>query len=438
MAAVWSCAATRPHYGGTLRIATAEAFTSLDPAESGQADTVARHNILRLLFETLVALDDHGVSQPLLADSWASSAGGQRWQFILRQGITFSDGSVLTADAVATSLRKANPTWKISSQGLSINIELESPALDFPVELSLLRNAIVQRNGKLVGTGPFVLSQWEPGRKLVLTARDDYSGGRVYLDSIELVLNKSLREQNIAFDLGRVDAIEIAPELARRPETGGRRLVNSSPTELVVLWFAHDAQSPTEQKLRGALSLSIDRTLMRALLQNEGEPAGSLLPTWMTGYGFVFSSDSDQVRAKRLRTDVGQSQPWTLGYDDGDSLARLLAERVVLNARDAGLSIQTTSASSSDIRLTRIPLVLSDGRIELEEMSAALAMSSSKLASSSPENLYTAEKTLLESRRVIPLLHLRYVFATNETVQDWSVGRDGSWDLPNVWLSGKQ
>jgi len=130
-----------------LRVTTSVVFTSLDPAEAGQADSIVRRNITRLLFDTLVVLDEHGVPQPSLADSWTSASGGQRWQFTLRRGITFSDGSPLTADVAAAALRKANPGWKVTSQAETVGIELDSPATDFPAELALSRNAVVRRGG---------------------------------------------------------------------------------------------------------------------------------------------------------------------------------------------------------------------------------------------------------------------------------------------------
>jgi len=357
----------------------------------------------------------------------------------LRRGITFSDGVPLTADIVASALRKANPGWRVIAQADVVTVELESSVTDFPSELALPRNAIVRRGDKLLGTGPFVVSQWEPRHRLSLVARDDYRDGRVFLDAIELEMGKSLREQNIAFDLGRTDVIEIAPEQSRHAASEGRKIVNSSPTELMALWFARDIQSEAEQKLRTALSLSIDRPLMnRVLLQNDGEPAGSLLPTWMTGYGFMFSPEANQNQAKQLRAEAGQTRPWTLGYDNEDAFARVVAERVLLNARDAGLNIQTTTAPSADIRLVRIPLTFSNGRIELEELCSALGISPSKFSGPYVENVYSVEDTLLQSRRVIPLFHLPYVWAVSANVQEWSIGRDGSWNLPEVWLAGRQ
>ena len=219
--ATGSRAATRPHYGGTLRVEMRAAPSSLDPADSTQPDWFGFRNLSSLMFETLVSLDEQGRPQPALASSWQTESGNQRWRFFLRRGITFQDGAPLTPDAVAASLRRANPTWKVFSEGEAVIIERDSATSNLPAELSLPRNSIVKRDGgKISGTGPFAVSLWDPGKKLSLAARDDYWGGRAFLDAIEIELGKSFREQMIAFDLGKAQVIEVAPEQARRSRYG--------------------------------------------------------------------------------------------------------------------------------------------------------------------------------------------------------------------------
>ncbi len=83
-------------------------------------------------------------------------------------------------------------------------------------------------------------SGWDPGKKLTLTARDDYWGGRAFLDSIEIEMGKSFREQMILLDLGKADVVEIAPEQARHAAADGRRVENSAPAELMALVFTRE------------------------------------------------------------------------------------------------------------------------------------------------------------------------------------------------------
>ena len=151
LSALYANAATRPRYGGILHISTSSVLNSIDPGDT--PDSLLRRNLTRLLFDTLVVGDDTGTIQPSLADSWNSSSGGQRWQFTLRHGITFSDGSPLTSDLVAASLRRANPAWKVVAQADVVSIELDAGVADFPAELSLTRNAIVRRDDKLLEIG---------------------------------------------------------------------------------------------------------------------------------------------------------------------------------------------------------------------------------------------------------------------------------------------
>jgi peptide/nickel transport system substrate-binding protein len=436
---VGATAGTRPHYGGTLRFTTSSALASLDPAEIGQTNSISLRDISSLLFDTLVVLDSRGSPQPGLAVSWTSSSASQHWQFELRRGVTFSDGAPVTSAAVAASLRKANPDWKVIASGDNISVELESPVQNFPAELALTKNSIVRRDSKpLLGTGPFVVSQWDQARKLTLVARDDYWGGRVFLDAIQIEGSQNLRDQAIALELGRADLIEIAPEQSKR--VGGGRSANSSePIELMALLFVQDPQSQSESRLREALSLSMDRgQLNRVVLQTGGEPAGSLLPNWMTGYSFLFSVDQNLSRAKQLRSGAEQARAWTLAYDTSDVLARVVAERILLNARDAGLNIQPVNSSSADVRLLRVPLASLDSRTAFRELANRLRLPQPKSPIDSADALYSAENTLLQSRRIIPLLHLRYASAVGANVQNWSVRSDGSWNMPQVWLTPQQ
>jgi MarR-like DNA-binding transcriptional regulator SgrR of sgrS sRNA len=425
-------AATRPRYGGVLHVAVRVA--TLDPLEAGQPSGPAASNLLLLVYDTLVMLDDRGVPQPGLALSWQADASKQRWQFVLRRGVAFREGAPFTADLAAASLRAANPTWKVSSNGSAVVLQLDSPEPHLPAQLALARNAIVKReSGKILGTGPFVVTQWQAGKNLTLTARDDYWGGRPFVDSIEVELGKSFREQRMALDLKKSQLIELAPEQTRQV-SDDHPVEASAPVELVALLFRRDPQSPVEAQLRHALALSIDRnTINRVLLQEAGEPSGSLLPNWMTGYGFLFPADADVARARQLRSEVLQPISWTLGYDANDPLTRILAERITLNARDAGLSMQLSNAPAVDLRVVRVPLESLDAHTALARVSAALGLSV-KTSGDSPEDLYRAESAVLQSWRVVPLLHLRVAYGLGASVRNWNGKPDGSWDIPDLWL----
>jgi peptide/nickel transport system substrate-binding protein len=430
-------AETRPQYGGTLHVALRMAPASLDPADGTQPDSFARRNMTLLIFETLVTADDSGRLSAGLATSWQASPGNQRWQFHLRRGLTFHDGAPLTPESAAASLRTANPSWNVIADADSIIIEREASDPDLPAELALARNAVVKRNpdGKLVGTGPFYIADWQPGRKLSLAAEENYWQGRPFLDAIEVEMGGNSHDQLIALEVGRANLVDVAPEQSHRVPGEGRRLASSAAIELVALQFAREAQSPEDKLLREALALSVERTSIRSvLLQGAGQPASSILPNWMSGYGFVFTTDADLPRARRLRQQVGNARPWTVSYDAGDSISRLLVERIALNAKDAGLTLQPATAGAADLRLVRIPLASVDAGIALAEVAAGNGLPKPKSNEGSVEELYSAEQVMLATQRMIPLFHLPVTYAAATSLRGWSVHSDGRWDLADAWL----
>src|SRR5579872_672862 len=479
-------AETRPQYGGTLRVAMRAAPTTLDPADA--QDSFGRRSITFLLFDTLVTIDDSRRCIPGLAESWQSSRGNQRWELRLRQGLKFDDGTPLTAEIAAASLREANPSWNVSISGNSVIIEQEIGDAEMLAELALPRNAIAKRDvgkligtgpfhviewqpeignsviieqeigdaemlaelalprnaiakrdvGKLIGTGPFHVIEWQPGRKLTVAANEEYWRGRPYIDAIEIEMDRSFRDQMTEFELRKADLVEIAPEQTHRFAQEGRGLTSSARVELLALVFTRDASSAQEKTLRQALGLSIERGSIRSvLLQGIGEPSGALLPTWISGYGFVFSTDTELQKARQLRAEVRAVGTRTVGYDGNDPLCRLVAERVALNAKDAGLALQPTSGTATDLRVMRIPVASSDPWVALNQILGLLGVPAAKKGGST-EDLYSVEQGVLANGRVIPLFYLPVSYASSANLKEWKLRLDGSWDVSSAWLENSK
>ena len=416
-------AVDRPRYGGTLRVEMQAAARTLDPAE-------APERLAALVFERLVRLDEHGRAQPALAVSWQSSPGGRRWQFHLRQGVKFHDGSALTPAAVVASLPASASGWTVGPIADGIVIRSEHPLPNLLSELGEARNAIVLRaaGGALSGTGPFRVTQWEPERRAVLSANDDYWDGRPFLDAVAVQMGRTPQQQMVDLELGRADLVELSPGDVRRATQGGMKVWSSAPVTLLALVFDAGADA----RVREALALSIDRAAIQSvLLQKQGEPAGGLLPGRLSGYAFLF-------RTARSRQQVASAAPLTLGYDGGDPPARSIAERIAVNAREAGIRVQVSAqAAKPDVRLVR-------ARVRSVEPGAALAGLASSLGLgelaglSDAEACYAAERSLVEEFRVIPLVHLPELYASRATVRIWQtqgLTKTGEWRLDDVWLA---
>jgi peptide/nickel transport system substrate-binding protein len=429
---------TRPQYGGTLHVAMRSAPVTLDPADASQ-DSFGRRSITSLLFDTLVVMDDTRRLKAGLAESWQASRGNQRWELRLRQGVKFEDGTPLTAENAAASLRTANPAWIVSVSGNTVIIEQEIADAEMLAELALPRNAIAKRDaGRVVGTGPFHVADWRPGKILTIAANEEYWRGRPFLDAIEIEMGRSFRDQMAELELRRAEMIEVAPEQTHRFAQEGRGLTSSARIELLALVFARDASTPQEKSLRQALALSVERESIRSvLLQGAGEPTGGLLPTWISGYGFVFSAESDLPKARQLRAEARSILAWTIGYDSNDPLSRLIAERIALNAKDAGLSLLPASGTATDLRIVRIPLASGDPWVGISEMLGHVGSAAAK-KSGSLEELYAMEQATLADERVIPLFHLPVSYASVANLKNWKLQLDGSWDLSSAWLESSK
>ena len=432
---LWSpaaLAADRPHYGGTLLLELRESPASLDPTTlTASAPT----SLSRLVFETLVTLDDRGRPQPLLATSWRAEPGNQRWRFWLRDGVSFSDGNLLDSNAVAASLRNSNPQWKSVAAGNTVIIETESSDPNLPAVLALTRHAIVRRGDALIGTGPFVIEQFTASQHAMLKANEAYWAGRPYLDSIEVQFNKNDRDQLTAIDLGKADLAQIAAENIHRTQAEDRTVLTSMPSELMALVFSNNASSDDELHARNLLAQSIDTAALgNVVLQGGGEPSAAFLPTWLGGYGFIFSNGNSPL----IRSPQRKPFKWTLGFDASDPVARIIAQRIALNARDVGITLDTNNSQPADLKLMRVPLASPDPHVALIELAMAFDLPQPTFSNNSIAELYSAEKTLLQARRVIPMLHLRGAVALHPGVHDFSVFPCGTWHLDNSWLSAEK
>ena len=427
--------ATRPHYGGTLRVTLQSAPNTLEfPASAPPADYWDAARVLSLVADNLVKSDALGRPQPALAVAWQSDSTARHWQLTLRRGVKFHDGSAASPAAVAQILGSLDSGWNVRASGDSLIIESENPMPSLLAELALPRNLILKRNagGWPIGTGAFRVAEWQPGKLLRLAANEESWQGRPFVDAVEIEFGKSQRDQAIALELGKADVIEAAPQAAG--VNGSQRLRSSSlPVELMALVFPANSKAQ-DARVREALALSIDRKpIQSVLLKGAGEPAGSVLPNWMTGYSSVFPAQANAQLARAVLAESRQPA-LSLSYDPRDPQAQLIAERIALGAREIGLTLQVSLSGPEDIRLVRVTLPSPDPATSLREASRQLGLPPPAVRSNAVEDLYQAERTLLDQHAVIPLFHLPVASAAGRRVRDWEPDPTGAWRISEVWL----
>ena len=427
-------ATTRPRYGGTLRVMLQSAPNTLGlPANSAPADYWDAARVLTLVADNLVTVDTQNRAHPALAVAWQSDATARHWQFTLRRGVKFHDGSAASAGALAQILGALHSDWNVHSSGDSLAIDTEASAPSLLAELALPRNLILKHNasGLPIGTGAFRVTEWQPGKLLKLAANEESWSGRPFPDAVEIEFGKSLRDQAIALELGKTDVIETAPHSSG--SNASPRVRKSLPVELMALVFSANSRAQ-DVRLREALALAIDRKpIQSVLLKGAGEPAASALPNWMTGYCSVFPAQTNVQRAKVVLAESRQPD-LKLSYDPRDPQAQLIAERIALNAREAGVIVQVSLSGTDDLSLVRVVLPSADPATSLREAARQLGLPQPVVRGNAVEDLYQAEHTMLDGHTVIPLFHLPVASAAAARVRAWAPDRLGGWNLQDLWL----
>jgi ABC-type oligopeptide transport system substrate-binding subunit len=280
----------------------------------------------------------------------------------------------------------------------------------------------------------FVLASWEAGRRAVFVADENAPGGRPFLDAVEIQMARSPRDQSADLELGKADIVELSAGELRRP-VAGRRLSSSSPVRLMALVFGPRVANA---RVREALALAVDRTAIHSvLLQKQGEISGALLPQWLTGYAFLFDAAADVAKAQELVAGLPAAER-SLSLAADDSANRGIADRIQLNARDAGLAVSVIPAGgNADVRLVETRIAFADVPHALASIAAALGLAEPP-GTGSPEELYAAERDMLDHFSVIPLFHLPVVYGASTRVQGGPVITPlGEWRFDSLWLEDR-
>lgn len=232
-----------PVDGGSLTWAIAAEPSCFAPAYH---QLLSDRAVLRNYIDSLVYQEEDGTFTPWLADSWEVAEDGTTYTFEIKDGVSFTDGESLTAEAVKLNLDHVRNSGngstyagllgsvtEIVADAQTLTIELASPdssLLDSlsSVALGIVSPATVELGDELcavdsglAGTGPFVLGAYTRGDQLTLTRNDSYASapesldhdGPAYLDEVTY---RFIPEDSVrigALQSGQVDAISGIPAL---------------------------------------------------------------------------------------------------------------------------------------------------------------------------------------------------------------------------------
>ncbi|MBB3125677.1 MarR-like DNA-binding transcriptional regulator SgrR of sgrS sRNA [Paenibacillus rhizosphaerae] len=264
----------------TLRLPIYRPIVTLDPADAMYAfDT----HLIRQIHATLVELEmETGKVIPGVAHHWESSSDACCWTFFLRKGVTFHDGTELTADDVKYSLLRVqqeskNHSWLCrdiveiyAESRYIVRMELRQPNVLFAVFMSHTGAAVLSRAsgesgagsvpGMLpIGSGPYRIAKLTPGM-CMLEVFPDYYAARGLIDRIEVMIMPDTGEEWTVETNPGVLVVETGEARRQELKTWRRsRLVTGC--SMLTMNLAKPGILQTGS-FRRALALAVDRGCM--------------------------------------------------------------------------------------------------------------------------------------------------------------------------------
>ncbi|MEV7779893.1 ABC transporter substrate-binding protein [Kitasatospora sp. NPDC088351] len=285
--------------GGTLKIGLDRPFAKLDPADS----TLTSLPVLVLanaLYDPLMVNGDNGTVQPYLAKGFTPNADATAWTLELREGVKFSDGKPLDAQAVVDHVnRLAKPESKCSCAtdaatigGVTVNsptsvvFTLKTPNAAFPNLFTRSLGYVSEApNGDApaVGSGPYTVESVQPGVSVTVARNASYWGDKGHAEKIvyRVLADSDSRYQSLRS--GDADLIWAETPAQLKQAAGDGLRVATGPSSTSTILFNTKAAPFDDPRVRQAIQYAIDReALEKVVYLGQGKvsdgPIGSVSP----------------------------------------------------------------------------------------------------------------------------------------------------------------
>jgi ABC-type dipeptide/oligopeptide/nickel transport system permease component/ABC-type transport system substrate-binding protein len=289
------------------------------------------------IFQSLVRLDAQGQPKPWLATGWTISPDGLTYDFRLRPGVRFSDGTPFDARTAAFSLSRIIASGSTNAQAtafavmaraeatgpLALRVTLKQPDADF-LRLLSYGDAVMVAPGSAaklatdpVGTGPYSLASWRRGDEVMLIRSPYYWG----VPASEPRLNfRFIADANAAYAAMKAHDVDIFPDFPA-PETLAQLRADPSlklaigPTEgQVILAFNQRSGPLADLRVRRAISYALDRhAIIDGAMYGYGTPIGSHFAPQDPDYlDLTGRYPHDPAAARRLLAEAGYANGLSL------------------------------------------------------------------------------------------------------------------------------
>lgn len=509
---------------------------TLDPALNSAIDA---SNTIITIFEPLLLINENNEVVGGQAESWETSEDGLTWTFTMRDGLKWSDGTDLNAKDFEYSFKRmvdpntaapyaetclgmidgfeeaagfpdadGNPTAepnpdalnvKASDDGKTLTIVLSYPCSYFDkmaafATMSPVQQATVEANGDawctspdtFVSNGPYMITDWTPSERIVLTKNPNYVGGwdssKIVSDTITLLLLEDSSASFAAYNSGEAVLIKDVPTdeipSLTKAEDGGDFYVDTIlGTYYVSLNLQRDAFK--DAKVRKALSLAIDRDYVaNTIMQGTYSAADSIVgPGIVDESGYFHDNgnapyisadyEANLAEAKKLLEEAGypngEGYP-TIEYSTNDAGYHVpLAEYLQQAWGDLGITLTinkmewssfTPARRAGEYDVARNGWVMdyndpsnmldlfcsgngnNDGKYANPDFDAAI--DASKVADSAEHfaQLHKAEDILMEDMGCLPIAYYNDYWLQSPTLKGTWHSPYGYWYLQYGYIEG--
>ena len=498
---------------------------TLDPALNSAIDA---SNTIITIFEPLLLINENNEVVGGQAESWEASEDGLTWTFTMRDGLKWSDGTDLTAKDFEYSFKRmANPDTaapyaetclgmidgfdaaqagdpdalnvKASDDGKTLTIVLSYPCSYFDkmaafAAMSPVQQATVEANGDswctsadtFVSNGPYMITDWTPSERIVLTKNPNYVGGwdssKIVSDTITLLLLEDSSASFAAYNSGEAQLIKDVPTdeipSLTKAEDGGDFYVDTIlGTYYVSLNLQRDAFQ--DAKVRKALSLAIDRDYVaNTIMQGTYTTADSIVgPGIVDESGYFHDNgnapyisadyEANLAEAKKLLEEAGypngEGYP-TIEYSTNDAGYHVpLAEYLQQAWGDLGITLTinkmewssfTPARRAGEFDVARNGWVMdyndpsnmldlfctsngnNDGKYSNADFDAAI--DASRVADSAEHfaQLHKAEDILMEDTGCLPIAYYNDYWLQSPTLKGTWHSPYGYWYLQYGYIEG--
>jgi peptide/nickel transport system substrate-binding protein len=327
-------------------------------------------SVLEHIYEPLFQMSPEGELEPLLAESITGGDDDNTYILTLRQGIQFTDGTPMNADAV-----KANLDWVLDTANTApfrflignvtdiavvddytLEITTNGPFAPLAAHLSHGALAIVSPAAleqgadylaqNAVGTGPYMLDSWVVGEAVTLRANPDYWGDQPAIDTLVFKVVAEDGARIVEIEAGTVDvAVRIPPSEADRLASNPNIDIVTTPgLRTIYIFFNTTAEPFDDVRVRQAVNYAVDtEAIVRDLFDNAARASDAPFAPPIFGYSAQPLYEYNPDRARELLEDAGVA-PGTrlvLYHPTGRYIQdALVADAVRAQLREVGLEVE--------------------------------------------------------------------------------------------------